>query len=72
MSFVIKDKLSGLKDYRVEIDGHWVLAEFDAKNARLSVPLADARIKKGIMHSLKLVVTDNKGNQKVLERKFKW
>ena len=72
VSFVIKDKLSGLKDYRVEIDGHWVLAEFDAKNARLSVPLADARIKKGIMHSLKLVVTDNKGNQKVLERKFKW
>lgn len=72
VSFVIKDKLSGLNDYRVEIDGHWVLAEFDAKNARLSVPLTDARIKRGIMHSLKIVVTDNKGNKKVLNRKFKW
>lgn len=72
VSFVIRDRLSGLKNYRVEIDGHWVLAEFDAKNARLSVPLADARIKRGIMHSLKIVVTDNKGNEKVLNRKFKW
>lgn len=72
VSFVIKDKLSGLKDYRVEIDGHWVLAEFDAKNARLNVPLADAKIKRGIMHSLKIVVTDNKGNKKELNRKFHW
>ena len=72
VSFVIKDRLSGLKDYRVEIDGHWVLAEFDAKNARLNVPLTDAKIKRGVMHSLKIVVEDNKGNKKVLNRKFKW
>lgn len=72
ISFIIKDALSGIGNYRVEIDGHWVVAEFDAKNSRLRVPLQDARIKKGINHKLKITVTDNKENKKVLVRNFKW
>ncbi len=72
ISFIIKDALSGIKSYRVEIDGHWVLAEFDAKNARLSVPLEAAKIKRGIVHKLKIVVTDSKENRRVLTRSFKW
>lgn len=72
VSFVIRDRLSGIKNYRVEIDGHWVVAEFDAKTARLTVPLADARIKRGIMHNLKVVVTDNKENETAIKRRFKW
>ena len=72
ISFTVKDRLSGIKNYRVEIDGHWVLAEFDAKNARLRVPLPDARIKRGIMHKVRVVVADNKGNERVVVRKFKW
>ena len=72
IAFTIKDKLSGINNYRVEIDGHWVLAEFDAKNARLAVPLGEAKIKKGTMHKLKISVADNKGNKKVSNYKFKW
>ncbi len=72
VSFVIRDRLSGIKKYRVEIDGHWVVAEFDAKNARLTVPLTAAKIKRGIIHTLKIVVTDNKENKTSLIRKFKW
>ncbi len=72
VSFVIRDRLSGIKNYRVEIDGNWVVAEFDAKNARLTVPLTAAKIKRGIMHTLKIVVTDNKENKTSVTRKFKW
>lgn len=72
VSFIIKDALSGIKNYRVEIDGHWVLAEFDAKRSRLSVPLNEAKIKKGITHKLKISVVDNKDNEAVATRSFKW
>lgn len=72
VSFVIRDRLSGIGSYRVEIDGHWVLARFDAKTARLTVPLKEARIKRGITHKLQITVIDNKGNQTVVKRNFKW
>lgn len=72
ISFVIKDRLSGIKSYRVEIDGHWVLAEFDAKTARLGVPLPDAKIARGTMHKVKVIVVDNKDNESVVTRRFKW
>lgn len=72
VSFVIRDRLSGIKDYRVEIDGHWVLARFDAKTARLTVPLQEARIKRRITHKLQITVVDNKDNQTVVKRSFKW
>lgn len=72
ITFIIRDRLSGLGNYRVEMDGHWVLAEFDAKSSRLSVPLEEARIKKGIRHQLKVTVRDNKDNVSVLKRTFIW
>ena len=72
ISFVIRDRLSGIKSYRVEIDGHWVLAEFDAKTARLRVPLPDAKITRGTMHKAKVVVVDNKDNESVVTCRFKW
>ena len=72
VSFVIRDRLSGIGSYRVEIDGHWVLARFDAKTARLTVPLKEAKIKRGITHKLQITVVDNKGNQTVVKRNFKW
>lgn len=72
VTFIIRDDLSGIKSYRVEIDGHWVLAGFDAKNSRLSVSLPHARIKKGGKHNLTITVTDYAGNASVLKRAFTW
>ena len=72
VSFVIRDRLSGIGEYRVEIDGHWVLARFDAKTSRLTVPLTEARIKRGANHKLEIKVSDNKGNQTIVKRNFKW
>ena len=72
VSFSIRDRLSGLDRYEVEIDGRWVLAEFDAKRSRLSVNLADAKIGRGKKHRLVIMVSDNKGNETVVKRDFKW
>ena len=70
--FRIKDNLSGIKDYRVEIDGHWVLAEYDAKTRRVIVPLQYAHISKGKKHTLQMSVWDNCGNESKLKRVFTW
>lgn len=70
--FRIKDDLSGIKGYRVEIDGHWVLAEHDAKTRRVIVQLQHARIKKGVKHSLVFELEDNCGNVARMKRNFTW
>lgn len=72
IAFTISDALSGIKNFNVEIDGHWVLAIFDAKSARLSVDLQKAKIKKGATHKLVIKVTDNKENTSVVRRNFRW
>lgn len=54
--------------YRATVDGQWVLFEYDRKNARLSHSF-DGRIGPG-EHTLKLVVTDDRDNTTVFERKF--
>ncbi len=72
ISFRIRDDLSGIKSYRVEIDGHWVLGELDGKTDRVTVPLRKARIKRGKKHYLQITVTDNSGNVSHLRRAFTW
>ena len=72
LSFSIRDRLSGIGKYEVEIDGRWVLAEFDAKRSRLAANLADAGIERGKRHALIIRVSDNKGNETVVKRDFKW
>lgn len=72
VSFSIRDRLSGIGKYEVEIDGRWVLAEFDAKRSRLAANLADAGIERGKRHALIIRVSDNKGNETVVKRDFKW
>ena len=56
----IRDDFSGIRSYRGEIDGKWVLFEYDAKYAllrhRFERSLARGR------HELRLEVVDNKGN----------
>lgn len=71
-SFTMRDNLSGIRKYRVEIDGHWVLAKYDSKYAKVTVPLKSARIKKGVMHDCTITVEDKKGNVRTIARKFRW
>ncbi len=68
----IKDRLSGIKIYRAEIDGCWVVAAFDGKTATLEIALDEAKIGRGKKHSLVLLVEDNVGNQAIVERQFVW
>jgi hypothetical protein len=61
--FTIKDDFSGISDYRGEIDGQWVLFEYDAKNNLLSYRFDKERLQFGKKHTLSLAVTDAKGNK---------
>lgn len=70
--FRMRDNLSGIKSYRVEIDGHWVLAEHDAKTRRVIVPLKYAKIAKGKRHEAVFVAEDNCGNVTRVKRVFTW
>ena len=70
--FRLRDNLSGIKNYRVEIDGHWVLAEHDAKTRRIIIPLQYAKIKRGGKHKLVFKAEDNCGNVSKMERVFTW
>ncbi|MBK8965131.1 MAG: M23 family metallopeptidase [Saprospiraceae bacterium] len=54
--------------YRGTVDGKWVLFEFDRKRARLT-HVFDGHIQPG-EHKLRLVVTDDRGNEAVYERNF--
>ncbi|MBK8556489.1 MAG: M23 family metallopeptidase [Lewinellaceae bacterium] len=73
MSFRINDNFEtdaqadGLR-YKGTIDGNWVLFEYDAKRDRLTYTF-DEHVGAG-EHQLRLVVTDDRGNTKVLERSF--
>lgn len=73
MSFVLSDNFGtdgnarGLQ-YRGTVDGKWVLFEFDRKRARLTHTF-DGRIGPG-EHTLRLTVTDDRGNEAVLTRSF--
>ena len=62
VQFKISDDLSGIKTYRGEIDGNWVLFEFDAKSRTLSYSFDKSRMAYGKSHLLRLAVTDYQGN----------
>ncbi len=73
MTFKIKDnfettgKARGMT-YNATVDDQWILLEYDSKNDLL-IHRFDGRIPAG-KHTLRLVVSDNRGNEKVLERTF--
>ncbi|MEQ1746990.1 MAG: M23 family metallopeptidase, partial [Saprospiraceae bacterium] len=73
ISFVVTDNFDtdgnakGLR-YRGTVDGKWVLFEYDRKRARLTHTF-DGRIARGA-HTLRLVVTDDRGNEEVFEQEF--
>lgn len=62
IQFRISDAQTGIKDYKVYIDGQFALFSFSSKNARLKMKHPE-RIKKGVSHELEIVVTDYCGNE---------
>lgn len=68
----ITDEFSGIKSYEPNIDGKWVLFEYDQKNSLLTYRFDEQRISKGIKHSLSLKVSDNKDNISFYSCDFTW
>ena len=65
----IYDTLSGIKSYRAEIDGEWILMEFDAKRGLLTYDLNDKELT-GEKHTFKLMVVDNVNNTNMYHATF--
>lgn len=65
----IKDNESGINSYRGEIDGEWILMEYDVKNGTLTYDFNDKSFSKA-KHQLKITVTDNVGNSSTLNAVF--
>ena len=68
-SLKISDDLSGIAYYRGEIDGEWILMEYDAKKDLLTYRFDNDRVSKGKKH-FTLVVKDQMGNKKKYEIDF--
>ena len=74
ISFKIDDnyEISGIAEglkYRAEVDGQWLMMEFDSKYDLLYHKLDEDKITEG-SHTFKLTVTDNRGNESVFEKNF--
>ncbi len=68
ISMNIYDGLSGIKSYDAYIDGEWILMNYDKKSGRLRYYF-DERVPKG-KHEFKLVVVDERDNEKTYVAKF--
>lgn len=60
--FKIRDNLSGVAKYRVEVNEKWCLAVYDAKTATLSCRLNEPMFVKGQKNDVKVMVEDGVGN----------
>lgn len=72
LRFKIKDGDSGIVSYRAEIDGDWVLMEYEPKKDMLTYNFDPSRIEKSMGHNLFLKVEDNVGNVGVFLCSFTW
>ena len=68
IKLIIKDKESGIKSFRGEIDGKWILLDYDHKQNLVRFDI-DNNIIKG-EHIFTLKVIDNVGNTAKYEAKF--
>lgn len=69
----VADSQTGLARYRATIDGKWTLMEYTSKNRQLTIRLSDSPLKKeGLLHDLRITVTDGVGNTTTLERKVRY
>ncbi|MBN4082934.1 M23 family metallopeptidase [bacterium AH-315-A23] len=65
----ILDDESGINSYRGEIDGKWILMEYNVKNGVLTYNFNDKTFIKA-KHQLKVIVTDNVGNSTTINATF--
>ena len=65
----INDEGSGIKSYRGEIDGSWILMEYNVKKGMLTYNLNDKKFNT-TKHQLEVTVTDNVGNKTVVNSTF--
>ena len=65
----IKDQGSGISDYRATINGKWILMEYDYKTQILTYDFNDG-ITTAVKNNLKVIVTDNVGNNSTFETLF--
>lgn len=69
IQFKVGDAETGIKDFKVSIDGEFALFGFSLKNAKLWMKHPE-RLKKGVPHKLELVITDYCGNERREEYSF--
>ena len=72
LKYLISDNLSGVDDYRCEIDGKFALFELDGKTATISFKMDPDRFKKGSDHQILVTVTDACGNTAEHRQTFRW
>jgi hypothetical protein len=65
----INDIGSGIKSYRGEIDGSWILMEYNVKKGMLTYNLNDKKFNTA-KHQLKVTVTDDVGNKTIVNSTF--
>jgi hypothetical protein len=65
-SFIIKDYLSGIKDYDFYIDDEWVLLDYESKNSLISGRIPN-KLGSG-KHLIKLIVRDHRDNEKLFTK----
>jgi hypothetical protein len=65
----ISDTVSGIKNFRATVNGKWILMEYDPKTNTLTHDFNDNVIN-DIKNNLKLIVTDNVGNNSKFELTF--
>ena len=65
----ISDKKSGINSYRGQINEEWILMEYNVKSGVLTYDFSDKSFPDG-KHNLKVVVTDNAGNESTLNASF--
>lgn len=68
----LADNLSGVQDYRGEIDGKFVLFELDGKTGKVSFRLDPELVTRNRQHSVVMTVTDACGNRTVSTDRFTW
>ncbi|EGV43915.2 M23 family metallopeptidase [Bizionia argentinensis JUB59] len=65
----IQDNESGISNYRATLNGKWILMEYEYKTNTLTYDFNDA-ISSETKNYLKLIVTDNVGNNSIFETSF--
>lgn len=68
ISVKIKDENSGINSYRAEVDGKWILMEYDYKRDMLYY-FFDGHLESG-KHEFKLTVKDGVGNRSIYQASF--